>query len=199
MSRNERLEELNKLPIARPPDVARDAFRRRKVIAVPRRGPRCGLGGPNPERRRRMRKTASGPSSRKGDANLVSFRADPKMKAALAALKRRDESLGLIAKSLLGLLLALLEAGKREMEGRAKLSPEEMRRILRATDDIPIRPETALLLPAEAARRLSSDQKGKSMARKLRNLSPAGAAALAVELLRMRKGKGNARARHRSP
>ena len=144
-----------------------------------------------------MKKAASIPSwKRKGEcANLVSFRADPKLKALLLEMRRGDESLGLIAKGLLGLLLALLEAGKREMEGRAKLSPEEMRRILRTIDDIPIKPETALLLPAEAARRLSSDPKWKSTAGKLHGLSPAGAAALAVELLRMRKEKGNARAR----
>jgi hypothetical protein len=67
-----------------------------------------------------------------------------------------------------------------------------MRRILRTIDDIPIKPETALLLPAEAARRLSSGPKGQSLAKKLRNLSPAGAAALAVELLRMRKEKKGA-------
>jgi len=142
-----------------------------------------------------MRKKASSPSSKRNDANLVSFRADPKLKAILTELRRGDESLGLLAKDLLGLLLALLEAGKREMERRAKLSLEEMRRILRTIDDIPIEPETALLLPAEAARRLSSDPKGKTLARKLRNLSPAGAAALAVELLRMRKGMGGAHAR----
>jgi hypothetical protein len=138
-----------------------------------------------------MRKTASSPSSRRngGHANLVSFRADPKLKALLLELRRKDESLGLLAKDLLGLLLALLEAGKREMERRARLSPEEMRRILRTIDDIPIEPETALLLPAEAARRLSSDPKGQALARKLRNLSPAGAAALAVELLRMQREK----------
>jgi hypothetical protein len=153
-----------------------------------------------------MRKTASSPSSKRNDANLVSFRADPKLKATLAELRQGDESLGLVAKDLLGLLLALLEAGKREMERRAKLSPEEMRQILRTIDDIPIKPETALLLPAEAARRLPSDPKGKALARKLRNLSPAGAAALAVELLRMqkeKKGAGrigeDARARRRSP
>jgi uncharacterized protein YfkK (UPF0435 family) len=153
-----------------------------------------------------MRKKASSPSSKRNDANLVSFRADPKLKALLLEMRRGGESLGLIAKDLLGLLLALLEAGKREMERRAKLSPEEMRQILQTIDDIPIKPETALLLPAEAAQRLSSDPKGKSMARKLRNLSPAGAAALAVELLRMRKEKKgagrigeNARARRRSP
>jgi hypothetical protein len=81
-----------------------------------------------------------------------------------------------------------------------------MRRILQTIDDIPIKPETALLLPAEAARRLPSDPKGKALARKLRNLSPAGAAALAVELLRMQKEKKGAgrigedtRARRRSP
>jgi hypothetical protein len=153
-----------------------------------------------------MRKKASSLSSKRNNANLVSFRADPKLKSILTELRREDESLGLIAKDLLGLLLALLEAGKREMERRAKLSPEEMRRILRTIDDIPIKPETALLLPAEAARRLSSDPKGQSLARKLRNLSPAGAAALAVELLRMQKEKkgagqtkGDARARRRSP
>jgi hypothetical protein len=155
-----------------------------------------------------MRKTASGPSSKRNGehANLVSFRADPKLKALLLEMRRGDESLGLIAKDLLGLLHALLEAGKREMERRAKLSLEEMRQILRTIDDIPIKPETALLLPAEAARRLSSDQKGQALARKLRNLSPAGAAALAVELLRMRKEKRgagqirkDARVRHRSP
>jgi hypothetical protein len=154
-----------------------------------------------------MRKKASGSSSKRNveHANLVSFRADPKLKALLTTLKE-GKSLGLAAKDLLGLLLALLEAGRREMERRAKLSPEEMRRILRTIDDIPIEPETALLLPAEAARRLSSDPKGKSMARKLRSLSPAGAAALAVELLRMqkeKKGAGrigeDARARRRSP
>jgi hypothetical protein len=154
-----------------------------------------------------MRKKASGSSSKRNveHANLVSFRADPKLKALLTTL-REGKSLGLAAKDLLGLLLALLEAGRREMERRAKLSPEEMRRILRTIDDIPIEPETALLLPAEAARRLSSDPKGKSMARKLRSLSPAGAAALAVELLRMqkeKKGAGrigeDARARRRSP
>jgi hypothetical protein len=153
-----------------------------------------------------MRKAASSSSSKRNDANLVSFRADPRLKAALTELRRGGESLGLIAKDLLGLLLALLEAGKREMERGAKLSPEEMRRILRTTDDIPIKPETALLLPAEAARRLSSDPRGQALARKLRNLSPAGAAALAVELLRMRKEKRgagrigkDARVRHRSP
>jgi uncharacterized protein YfkK (UPF0435 family) len=154
-----------------------------------------------------MRKKASGSSSKRNveHANLVSFRADPKLKALLTTLGE-GKSLGLAAKDLLGLLLALLEAGRREMERRAKLSPEEMRRILRTIDDIPIKPETALLLPAEAARRLSSDPKGKSMAKKLRNLSPAGAAALAVELLRMqkeKKGAGrigeDARARRRSP
>jgi hypothetical protein len=155
-----------------------------------------------------MKKTASSSSSKRSGeyANLVSFRADPRLKAVLMELRRGDESLGLIAKDLLGLLLALLEAGKREMERRAKLSPEEMRQILQTIDDIPIKPETALLLPAEAARRLSSDPKGKSMAEKLRNLSPAGAAALAVELLRMQKEKKGAgrigedtRARRRSP
>jgi hypothetical protein len=155
-----------------------------------------------------MRKTASSPSSKRSgkNTNLVSFRADPQLQAILMGLRRGKESLGLAAKDLLGLLLALLEAGKREMERRAKLSPEEMRRILRTIDDIPIKPETALLLPAEAARRLSSGPKGQSLARKLRNLSPAGAAALAVELLRMRmekKGAGrireDARVRHRSP
>jgi hypothetical protein len=155
-----------------------------------------------------MRKKASSSSPKRNveHANLVSFRADPKLRALLLEMRRGDESLGLIAKDLLRLLLALLETGRREMERRAKLSPEETRRILRTIDDIPIEPETALLLPAEAARRLSSDPKGKSMARKLRNLSPAGAAALAVELLRMqkeKKGAGrigeDARARRRSP
>jgi hypothetical protein len=155
-----------------------------------------------------MRKTSSGPSSKRSgkNTNLVSFRADPQLQAILIGLRRGKESLGLTAKDLLGLLLALLEAGKREMERRAKLSPKEMRRILRTIDDIPIEPETALLLPAEAARRLSSDPKGQSLARKLRNLSPAGAAALAVELLRMqkeKKGAGqikeDARAWRRSP
>jgi hypothetical protein len=155
-----------------------------------------------------MRKKASSSSpKRNGEhANLVSFRADPKLKALLLEMRRGDESLGLIAKGLIGLLLALLEAGKREMERGAKLSPEEMRRILRTIDDIPIKPETVLLLPAEAARRLSSDPRGQALARKLRNLSPAGAAALAVELLRMRKEKKGAgrigedtRARRRSP
>jgi hypothetical protein len=145
-----------------------------------------------------MRRTASQKGNEK-NANLVSFRADPKLKVLLLELRRGDESLGLLAKDLLELLLALLEAGKREMERRAKLSPEEMRWILQTIDDIPIGPETALLLPAEAARRLSSDPKGQALAKKLRNLSPAGAAALAVELLRMRKesagrAEGNARA-----
>jgi hypothetical protein len=139
-----------------------------------------------------MRKAASGSSSKRNDANLVSFRADPRLKAALTELRRGDESLGLIAKDLLGLLLALLEAGRREMERRAKLSPEEMRQILQTIDEIPIKPETALLLPAEAARRLSSDPRGQALARKLSGLSPAGAAALAVELLRMQKGKKGA-------
>jgi hypothetical protein len=136
-----------------------------------------------------MRKKSSSLSSKRneGHANLISFRADPKLKSLLTVLKQGDKSLGLLAKDLLGLLLALLEAGKREMERRAKLSPEEMRWILRTIDDIPIVPATALLLPAEAARRLSSDPKGQALARKLRGLSPAGAAALAVELMRMQK------------
>jgi hypothetical protein len=155
-----------------------------------------------------MRKTASSLSSKRSgkNTNLVSFRADPQLQVILMGLRRGKESLGLTAKDLLGLLLALLEAGKREMERRAKLSPEEMRQILRTIDDIPIEPETALLLPAEAARRLSSDPRGQSLARKLRDLSPAGAAALAVELLRMqkeKKGAGqikeDARAWRRSP
>ncbi len=152
-----------------------------------------------------MRKKASGPSPKGNgkNANHVSFRADPKLKALLLGLRRGDESLGLLAKDLLGLLLALLEAGRREMERKARLSPEEMRRILQTIDDIPIEPETALLLPAEAARRLSSDPRGQALARKLRGLSPAGAAALAVELLRMQRekegagqSKRGARARH---
>jgi len=136
-----------------------------------------------------MRKKAPNPFSKRNGkhTNLVSFRADPQLQALLLELRRGDESLGLTAKDLLGLLLALLEAGRREMKRKAKLSPGEMRQILQTTDDIPIEPETALLLPAEAARRLSSDPKGQALARKLRNLSSAGAAALAVELLRMRK------------
>jgi uncharacterized protein YfkK (UPF0435 family) len=141
-----------------------------------------------------MRKKASSPSSKRNrkHTNLVSFRADPQLQAVLMKLRRGDESLGLIAKDLLGLLLALLEAGKREMERKARLSPEEMRRILRTIDDIPIEPETALLLPAEAARRLSLGPKGQALVRKLHNLSPAGAAALAVELLRMQREKEGA-------
>jgi hypothetical protein len=146
----------------------------------------------------RKRKKSSSLSLKRngGNANLISFRADPKLKSLLTVLKQGDESLGLLAKDLLGLLLALLEAGRREMERRARLSPDEVRQILRTIDDITIEPANALLLPAEAARRLSSDPKGQALARKLRGLSPAGAAALAVELLRMRKeekGAGQAK------
>jgi hypothetical protein len=68
----------------------------------------------------RKRKKSSSLSLKRngGNANLISFRADPKLKSLLTVLKQGDESLGLLAKDLLGLLLALLEAGRREMEKR---------------------------------------------------------------------------------